>query len=359
MLASVARLMSLRVSSGAPASTTAAELEDLAPVGPEALPATSPAHREPERDGFEVSGGSGFARFMGGVGDSLVSTATGLAHGATSLVTDPVGSGRAVAQGLQALGSAALDAASHPITSAARAYDGASSFVRTARAEDWGRFVGDTAVGLAGGGAVGFGGRLALGAAGRAGAQALGRLGVEEVAAQAGSAAVRTAERVAARLGAEAATPIDLEQGLVRQGFTRVTSGDLQHVYERDGLFVKVADPGRAENRAFNPTWAAQRDLEASQSTTQTLQVFDRLRQEFGSIIPETTRISPTAIAQRDVGGSAFAQLAPEAQAAARRNADAVLARARQVMPDVTFDPNLHNFRFGPSGSVTSWFDPH
>ncbi len=109
-----------------------------------------------------VSDESALRRFGAGVVDGAKAGAQGIAAGATALVTDPKNTGRAVAHAVGRAGTSAADFAADlsrdPVATLRRTADGAAALgdrVANARAEDWGRFIGEQGVGLAAGGVAG------------------------------------------------------------------------------------------------------------------------------------------------------------------------------------------------------------
>lgn len=257
---------------------------------------------------------------------SPLETARGVGRLVGNLATDPVGTGRAIVEG-------AVDAIQN----------------------DPARAVTGVVVGLAGG-AVGHARRAST--AGRL----AGRVDGPEPARVA--ATERAAEGAAARAaggyqhgGVRAQTALEFEAGLEAAGYRRVLGGDMQHVFERNGEFVKVANPGRPENRQHNPAWAAARDAENTQGVTDNLAMLDRMRREYPGMIPETRRIGPTAYVQEGAPGMDVRQLPLEQRDVAARNAGAMLDDARRRFGRA-FDPNIYNFRFDATGRVVSWFDP-
>jgi hypothetical protein len=306
-------------------------LPDLPRARDAAPPALAPPTTTPIRDTFEPAAEpprSWLGRFASGFGAEVEETG----RGAYRALLDP----------LPALGGAwasirrgATDLWNDPRGTVGGAMQGVVDFTRQAGPEEWGGAAAGLAMGAAGGGAAG--------------------LAARRVARAAGVAGRATGYEVG---GVRAASAAELERGLEAAGYRRVLGGEVQRVYERDGRFVKLANTGSPEARARNPAWAAQRDLEATQGVTERLALMDRLRGQFGDLIPEARRIGPTAYVQDAARGVDIRDLPADVRGVAQRNATELLRDARARNPGTVFDPNVYNFRFDPTGRVTSWFDP-
>jgi hypothetical protein len=113
-------------------------------------PAAKPAEKPPE--------GSAASRFLGGLWSGVKSGVVGVYEGAKALVTDPVGTakalGSAVAKGAEATADYAKRLATNPSETLQQTADWAGKNIediKNAKAEDWGNFIGQTAVGAVGG----------------------------------------------------------------------------------------------------------------------------------------------------------------------------------------------------------------